>query len=79
MTFMENCLRISIEVPGLRRGLLEITAEGCVLTIFGCPSDRFGPFDFNVDIPAGYDAERGKAIYRNGELRIEVPKLQSDD
>jgi HSP20 family molecular chaperone IbpA len=33
----------------------------------------YGPFETVLDLPAGYDLSRAKAIYVNGFLRIDVP------
>jgi HSP20 family molecular chaperone IbpA len=34
---------------------------------------NYGPFETLLDLPAGYDLSRAKAIYVNGFLRIDVP------
>ena len=36
----------------------------------------YGPFETVLDLPAGYDLTRAKAIYVNGFLRVDVPPVQ---
>ena len=37
---------------------------------------NYGPFETVLDLPAGYELARAKAIYVNGFLRIDVPQAQ---
>ena len=66
---------------------LEITVEGHRLRISGSRPDMcrankcnflvmeisYGPFETVLDLPAGYDLGRARAIYLNGFLRVDVP------
>jgi HSP20 family molecular chaperone IbpA len=36
---------------------------------------NYGPFETVLDLPAGYDLTRAKALYVNGFLRIDVPPV----
>jgi len=72
---MDNGLRVSLQVPGLHDGLVEITMEDRILRVVSKQPDGCGPFESLVDIPAGYDRSQGKAAYFDGELRIGFPKL----
>jgi HSP20 family protein len=81
-------LVVKVEIAGIRREDLELTAEGNYLKISGfrpdgCRSGKcrflvmeinYGAFESVIEIPAGYDLGRARAIYQNGFLRIDVPK-----
>lgn len=81
-------LVVKVEIAGIRREDLELTAEGNYLKISGfrpdgCRSGKcrflvmeinYGAFESVIEIPPGYDLGRARAIYQNGFLRIDVPK-----
>ncbi len=83
----ENGLVIKVELAGMKSDSLEIIVEGQRLRITGVRPDccrgphcnflvmeiSYGPFETVLDLPAGYDLARAKAIYVNGFLRIDVP------
>ena len=83
----ENGLVIKVELAGMKSDSLEIIVEGQRLRITGVRPDcsrpphcsflvmeiSYGPFETALDLPAGYDLARAKAIYVNGFLRIDVP------
>ena len=83
----ENGLVIKVELAGMKSDSLEIIVEGQRLRITGVRPDccraphcsflvmaiSYGPFETVLDLPAGYDLTRAKAIYVNGFLRIDVP------
>ncbi len=82
-----GALVVVAELAGLRRGDLKLSIEAGQLCIRGVrrveTGDRVrnclvseichGRFAARIEIPAGYDARRARATYRNGLLRIEVP------
>jgi HSP20 family protein len=84
----ENGLVVKAELAGMKSDSLEITVEGQRLRINGVRPDccraphcsflvmeiNYGPFETVLDLPAGFDLSRAKAIYMNGFLRIDVPK-----
>jgi HSP20 family protein len=86
----ESGLVIKVELAGMKSDSLEIIVEGQRLRITGVRPDccraahcsflrmeiSYGPFETVLDLPAGYDLTRAKAIYVNGFLRIEVPTAQ---
>ena len=83
----EGGLVIKVELAGMKSDSLEIIVEGQRLRISGVRPDccrapqcsflvmeiNYGPFETLLDLPAGYDLSRAKAIYVNGFLRIDVP------
>jgi HSP20 family protein len=80
-------LVVKVELPGMKSENLEITIEGNRLRICGNRPDAcrerhcnflvmeisYGPFESELELPAGFDLSRAKAIYVNGFLRIDVP------
>ena len=86
----ETGLVIKAELAGMKSDSLEITVEGQRLRINGIRPDccrspqcnflvmeiSYGPFETVLDLPAGYDLARAKAVYVNGFLRVDVPPAQ---
>jgi len=89
MYVAESGLVIKVELAGIRREQLELSAEGSRLTIQGLRPDgcrapkckflvmeiNYGAFQSVIEIPAGYDLSQARAVYQNGFLRVDVPKL----
>jgi HSP20 family protein len=83
----DNSLVIKVELAGMKSDSLEIIVEGQRLRITGVRPDccrgphcnflvmeiNYGPFETVLDLPAGYDLARAKALYVNGFLRVDVP------
>ena len=82
-------LIIKVELAGIRREDLELTAEGNRLTISGYRPDcratnakckflvmeiNYGAFESVIELPFGYELSQAKAVYQNGFLKIEVPE-----
>jgi HSP20 family protein len=81
---------IKVELAGIRREDLELTAEGNRLTISGSRPDccraanakckflvmeiNYGAFESIIELPHGYDLSQARAVYQNGFLRIDVPE-----
>jgi HSP20 family molecular chaperone IbpA len=68
-------LRISMQLPNLRPGAVDISTEGCVVRIASHQEDGCGPFESLVEIPEGFDVARGNAFYYKDVLRLDFPKL----
>jgi HSP20 family protein len=81
-------LVVKVELPGMKSENLEITVEeGSRLRIAGNRPDAcrahkcsflvmeisYGPFESVLELPAGFDLTKAKAVYVNGFLRIDVP------
>lgn len=79
---------VRIEAPGMRREDFNIELQGDTLTVWGEKrSDRevnrgrysvvqcaYGSFRRDVALPVAVKADKTKATYRDGVLRIELPK-----
>lgn len=79
---------VRIEAPGLRREDFNIDLQGDTLTVWGEKRfDRevgrgrfsvvqcaYGSFRRELALPASVQADKTKASYRDGVLRIELPK-----
>ncbi len=84
----EGGLVIKVELAGMRREDLELTAEGNRLKIAGQRPDgcrapkctflvmeiNYGAFESIIELPPGYNLDNAKALYQNGFLRIDVPE-----
>ncbi|MCF7669592.1 MAG: Hsp20/alpha crystallin family protein [Verrucomicrobia bacterium] len=86
--YMTNdCLVIKVELAGIQRDELELTAEGNKLRIHGFRKDgcrkgkcqfqimeiNYGPFETTIEIPPNYELNKAQAMYHNGFLRVDVP------
>ena len=82
-----NNYYLHLLVPGVDPASVEITATNGVLTIAGQMSSptpdggkaiwsEWGPVQFRrqIQLPAGFDADKCKATYHNGVLSLTVPK-----
>ena len=81
---------VRIEAPGMRREDFNVEVTGDVLTVWGekriereSSSGRYrmvqcayGSFRRDVTLPASVTVDKTKASYRDGVLRIELPKSE---
>lgn len=81
-------LLVTAEIPGMEQKDLDVTVQDNVLTIRGEKKDqceggekghtyqecRYGRFERSVTLPAEIDPENCKAEYKNGVLRLTMPK-----
>lgn len=77
---------IKVEIAGMRDEDFEVALEDRVLIVRGYRPDlnerrayhqmeiRFGRFEVAVEIPASLDMERASAEYKDGFLKIALPK-----
>lgn len=79
---------VRIEAPGMRREDFNVELDGNVLTVWGekrvdreATSGRwrvvqcaYGSFRRDVALPVSVKADKTKASYRDGVLRVELPK-----
>jgi HSP20 family protein len=82
---------VRIEAPGMQRADFNVALNGDLLTVWGekridseatggqwrVVQSAYGNFRRVVTLPAAVQADKTKASYRDGVLRIELPK--SDD
>ena len=78
---------IKVELAGMERDNLELTVDGNQLRISGHRPDgcrsphckflvmeiNYGVFESVIEVPDSCDLSRGKAVYQNGFLRVDVP------
>ncbi|TAJ69818.1 MAG: Hsp20/alpha crystallin family protein [Phenylobacterium sp.] len=81
-------LKVTLEVPGLTRDQIQITAEDEVLTVSGEKSETrektegamrltersFGRFSRSIYLPRSADGSKIDATMKNGVLTIAIPK-----
>jgi HSP20 family protein len=79
---------VRLEAPGMKRTDFEVQVQGQALIVHGRKRfDResgrgeyrivqcaYGRFERRLPLPVAVDAERTRASYRDGVLRIELPK-----
>jgi len=82
-------LVIKVELAGMHSENLELAIEGNRLRISGERPDgcrgpncdflvmsiSYGPFECILDLQPGYDLGHARAVYLNGFLRIDVPRV----
>ncbi|WP_394791605.1 Hsp20/alpha crystallin family protein [Rhodoferax sp.] len=82
---------VRIEAPGMRRDDFHVELHGDMLTVWGEKRiDRettdgrwssvqcaYGSFRRDVNLPVSVKADKTKASYRDGVLRIELPKSET--
>jgi HSP20 family protein len=78
------------ELPGVSQDNVDITVVNDILTLKGEKKDEkeikkenyhriersYGSFQRSVSIPAGVQADKAKAIYKDGVLTITIPKAE---
>ncbi|OQB42320.1 MAG: Spore protein SP21 [Candidatus Latescibacteria bacterium ADurb.Bin168] len=84
----DNAWEISVELPGIEKDAVKVSVENGVLSISGETKAehkdegrgvyrlerRYGSFSRTFELPDGVDAEKIEAVFRNGLLKLTVPK-----
>ncbi len=87
----ESSMTLVAEVPGMTKEDLQISVEDGVLTLRGEKKEeqvsedahfrraerRFGSFERRIHLPEHVDSEKIEATYRDGVLKLRMPKLES--
>ncbi len=82
-------VRIRAEIPGIEEKDLSVTLENDILTIAGEKKEekkeenrryvvserRFGSFHRSIRLPEGIDREKIEAGFKNGVLRVTIPRI----
>jgi len=82
---------VKVELAGMQRENLELTVDGNQLRISGHRPDgcraphckflvmeiNYGVFESVIEVPDSCDLSRGKAVYQNGFLRVDIPFFSS--
>jgi HSP20 family protein len=86
-----NSVFVRAELPGVKTADIRLSVDGSTLTISGEKKEEreikkdncyqaegfYGRFQRTVELPAEVKAEGAKATYRDGILKIELPKSES--
>jgi len=78
----EDAYHVRAELPGVKKGDLDIELENSILTIRGSKQaegdDQREEFSFNraMSVPEGVDADKVKAKLEDGVLDVELPKAE---
>lgn len=86
----DNEVVVTAELPGVKQDDVDITITDDVLTLKGEKKEEkevkeknyhriersYGSFQRSVSLPAGVQADKAKATYKDGVLHITVPKAE---
>jgi HSP20 family protein len=86
----DNEVVVTAELPGVKQDDVDITIADDVLTLKGEKKEEkevkeknyhriersYGSFQRSVSLPAGVQADKAKATYKDGVLHITVPKAE---
>ena len=89
MTETEDEVAITADLPGMEEKDVEITIENDTLTLRGSRKEEheekeknyylsertYGEFQRMIPLPASIDTEKAKAVFKNGVLKVSLPKL----
>ena len=81
-------IRVTAELPGMEEKDVEVTLTEGVLTIKGEKREehdeekgdsfrserRYGMFERSIALPSGLDADKAKASFKKGVLKVTLPK-----
>jgi HSP20 family protein len=88
----EDSAMITTELPGVSKDDLEINVTGDTLTLSGVrKSDElpegaryhrreraYGEFNRSVQLPYTVDVDKVKATFKNGMLKVELPRVEAE-
>jgi len=86
-----NTIVAKVEIPGVKPEDIKLSVDGNLLTISGEKKEEHevkkenyhriescrGKFQRTVELPVEVNAEAAKATYKNGILKVELPKTES--
>ena len=89
----DNVYRISIELPGVEEGDIQLSAENGVVTLKGekktereekgetwfFSERQYGSFSRSFRLPPDADEDKVKADLKNGVLTVTVPKAKAEE
>jgi HSP20 family protein len=83
----EESLVVRVEIAGMQENDFSLTQKGRLLLIQGIRNDQmerrayhqmeipFGEFQIELELPTNVDESRSEAMYRQGFLKITLPKV----
>lgn len=86
---IEDGYVVKVEIAGMREDNFEVAIENNILMISGHRPDlperrayhqmeiQFGKFEIAVGLPAPVDVENARALYEDGFLTINLPKINA--
>ena len=88
----DDRVTVRAEVPGMDKDDINITLSNGLLTIQGekkhekkeekenyrFVESRYGSFSRSFRIPPGVDAKKIEANYKNGVLKVNIPKIEAE-
>ena len=91
MTETDKAFKLSIEVPGMEAGDIDVSVEDDVLVISGEKKEEreekekgylysersYGAFERRIAVPPGADSDKIEAKVRKGVLQIKLPKSET--
>jgi HSP20 family protein len=84
-------VKVSAELPGMTEKDINVEIEGDMITISGEKKEEeekeekggrywkessYGCFRRDIPLPTGVDTEKAKASFKNGKLRVTIPKAE---
>ena len=88
----ENSVKLTAEIPGVKKDDLEINVTGDNLTLSGVrkfeelPESaryhrrerKYGEFNRSIQLPYTVDVNKVKAAFKNGVLKVELPRVEAE-
>jgi HSP20 family protein len=88
----EESAKVTAELPGVGKDDLDINVTGDTLTLSGVRNQddlpegahyhrqerRFGEFSRSVQLPYTVDINKVKAVFKNGVLSVELPRVEAE-
>ena len=88
----EDSALVTAEIPGLSKEDLEINLTGDTLNLSGVRNSaevpegtqyhrrerKYGKFSRSVQLPYTVDVNKVKAIFTNGVLKVELPRIEAE-
>lgn len=88
-----NEIVVRVEVPGMEKEDIDVSLEGKVLTVRGEKKTeheekeenfhrverKYGSFTRSIELPADVDVNKVKATYKGGVLKLNMPKVKSQN
>jgi HSP20 family protein len=82
---------VKVEIPGMKKDDMKVAVHGKILSVSGERKQEsevrdktyhrieraYGKFSRTITLPSEVDADKIKASYKDGLLRINLPKLES--